>query len=41
VPTTNALTGGLILIVALVLHSLWQLWDGTRRRAVTLPQRTG
>lgn len=41
VPTTNALIGGLILIVALVFHSLWQLWDGTRRRAVTLPQRAG
>lgn len=41
VPTTNALIGGSILVVALVFHSLWQLWEGRRRRAVTLPQRAG
>lgn len=33
-PTRNALIGGVILIVALIAHSLWQLWDGRRRRAV-------
>ena len=29
------LIGGAILIVALVAHSLWQLADGRRRKAVT------
>ena len=33
VPTTNSLIGGLILVVALVAHSVWQLLDGRRRRA--------
>ena len=33
VPTTQSLIGGLILIVALVAHSLWQLAQGRRRRA--------
>ena len=32
-PTSRSLVGGLILIVALVAHSMWQLWDGRRRRA--------
>lgn len=34
-PSRNSLVGGVILIVALVLHSLWQLTHGRRRRAVT------
>lgn len=33
-PSRNALIGGTILIVALVAHSLWQLAEGRRRRAV-------
>jgi len=41
VPTTNTLTGGLILVAALVFHSLWQLLSGRRERAVTLPQSPG
>ena len=32
-PTTRSLIGGLILIVALVAHSAWQLREGRRRRA--------
>lgn len=32
-PTRNSLIGGLILIVALVAHSLWQLTHGLRRHA--------
>lgn len=32
-PTPRSLAGGVILIMALVAHSLWQLWDGRRRRA--------
>ena len=32
-PTTRSLIGGVILVTALVAHSLWQLWDGRRRRA--------
>lgn len=32
-PTRRSLVGGVILIVALVAHSSWQLWDGRRRRA--------
>ncbi len=36
-PTTNSLIGGAILVVALVLHSLWQLLDGRRRR--DMPQQ--
>jgi drug/metabolite transporter (DMT)-like permease len=31
VPSRNALIGGTILIVALVVHSIWQLADGRRR----------
>jgi len=31
-PTRNSLIGGLILIAALVAHSIWQLMDGRRRR---------
>ena len=34
-PSRNALIGGTILIVALVAHSLWQLTEGRRRKAVT------
>ena len=33
-PTTNSLIGGTILIVALIAHSLWQLYDGRRQRSV-------
>jgi drug/metabolite transporter (DMT)-like permease len=33
VPSRNSLIGGSILIAALVLHSLWQLDHGRRRRA--------
>lgn len=33
IPSRNSLIGGAILIVALVLHSLWQLDHGRRRRA--------
>jgi drug/metabolite transporter (DMT)-like permease len=32
VPSSNSLIGGVILIVALVFHSLWQLHQGRRRR---------
>jgi drug/metabolite transporter (DMT)-like permease len=32
-PSAATLAGGVILIVTLVLHSLWQLHDGRRRRA--------
>lgn len=36
IPSTNSMIGGLILIVALVAHSLWQLLDSRKRRAATL-----
>lgn len=32
VPSRNSLIGGVILIVALVFHSMWQLHQGRRRR---------
>jgi drug/metabolite transporter (DMT)-like permease len=32
-PSRNSLIGGVILIVALVAHSIWQLAEGRRRRA--------
>ncbi len=32
-PSRNSLIGGVILIVALVAHSCWQLYQGRRRRA--------
>ncbi len=32
-PTRNSMIGGVILIVALVAHSIWQLIEGRRRRA--------
>jgi len=32
VPSRNSLIGGVILIVALVFHSMWQLQQGRRRR---------
>ena len=32
-PTTRSLIGGLILILALLAHSAWQLREGRRRRA--------
>jgi drug/metabolite transporter (DMT)-like permease len=35
-PTRQSLIGGLILIVALVAHSLWQIHQGRRRRAARL-----
>ena len=38
VPSRNSLIGGLILIVALVAHSIWQLVDARRRRAAGLPE---
>lgn len=36
VPTRNSMIGGIILIVALVAHSLWQIFDGRRRRAAAM-----
>ena len=38
VPSGRSLTGGAILIVALVAHSLWQLHEGRRRRAALAPR---
>ena len=35
VPTRNSLIGGVILIAALVAHSIWQLADGRRRKPAT------
>lgn len=35
-PTRNSLIGGVILIIALVAHTIWQLLDGRRRRADTV-----
>jgi drug/metabolite transporter (DMT)-like permease len=35
-PSRNSLIGGVILIVALVAHSLWQLLEGRKRRATTV-----
>lgn len=35
VPSRSSLIGGTILIVALVCHSLWQLSEGRKRRALT------
>lgn len=32
-PTRNSLIGGVILIVTLIAHSLWQLHDGRKRRS--------
>lgn len=32
-PTPRSLVGGVVLIAALVAHSLWQIHDGRRRRA--------
>jgi hypothetical protein len=37
----NSLIGGTILIVALIVHSLWQLMQSRRRRADPLPQQAG
>ena len=34
-PTRNSMIGGVILIVSLVAHSIWQLIEGRRRRAST------
>jgi len=34
-PSRNSLIGGVILIAALVAHSVWQLADGRKRRAET------
>jgi drug/metabolite transporter (DMT)-like permease len=36
VPSRNSLIGGTILIVALVVHAVWQLAEGRRRRASTI-----
>jgi drug/metabolite transporter (DMT)-like permease len=33
-PSRNSLIGGTILIVTLVVHSLWQLHEGRKRRAI-------
>ena len=33
VPSRHALIGGTILITALVVHSIWQLAEGRKRRA--------
>jgi len=35
-PSRNSLIGGAILITALVLHSLWQLHEGRKRRAAAV-----
>ncbi len=32
VPSRNSLIGGVILITALVFHSVWQLHQGRKRR---------
>lgn len=37
-PTLNSLVGGVIVIVALVAHSLWQIAEGRRRSAVLAPR---
>lgn len=34
-PSRNSLIGGVILILALVAHSVWQLAEGRKRRAET------
>lgn len=36
VPSRNSLIGGVIIIVTLVAHSLWQLHEGRKRRAATV-----
>lgn len=36
-PTRNSMIGGAILIVALVAHSLWQLYEARRKREPTEP----
>ena len=38
VPSNQVLVGGIILITALVVHSLWQLHDGRKRRAALAPR---
>ena len=38
-PTRNSLIGGTILVVTLVVHSLWQLREGRRRRATRALRR--
>ena len=40
-PSRNSLTGGAILIAALVGHSVWQLLDGRRRRATLVIRHPG
>jgi drug/metabolite transporter (DMT)-like permease len=35
-PTRNSMIGGVILIATLVIHSLWQLNEGRKRRAAAL-----
>jgi len=35
-PSRNTLIGGVILIVALVVHAMWQLAEGRKRRASTI-----
>jgi drug/metabolite transporter (DMT)-like permease len=34
-PSRNSMIGGVIIIVALIAHSLWQLHDGRKRRAAS------
>jgi hypothetical protein len=36
VPSRQSMVGGTILIVALVAHSVWQLYRGRKRRAAAL-----
>lgn len=40
-PSKNSLTGGAIMIVALIAHSLWQLASGRRRRATAAIRHPG
>jgi drug/metabolite transporter (DMT)-like permease len=40
VPSRSSLIGGTILIVALVGHSLWQLSEGRKRRAVAVARQS-
>lgn len=41
VPSQNSLIGGAILVVALISHSLWQLHQGRKRRAVAAVRHPG
>ncbi len=37
-PSRATLAGGAVLVIALVAHSLWQIGEGRRRRAVQVPR---